>query len=166
MPTKYIVNVILQCATFIIIPLVIMRIASSYHYLSSSELTHAISGKTGIHQSLSVPTRYYKTTYNLDNTFVMHTMENCVSVGTTTGHYNVISNYNIGYIDVTYNNIHESPFIESTFNKNAEMNAHKTMKNLLGPFTLHHHANRSGTILEYNCDYAESKMFITMFDND
>lgn len=159
MQNKYIVSVI-----FIIIALVIMRIATYSNHLSSSELTHAIAGKIGIHQSLSAPNRCYKTSYNLDNTFVMHTMENCGLVGTTTGHYNVISNYNIGYIYVTYNHVHDSPLIESTFNKNAEMNVHETMKDLLGPFTLHHHANRSGTILEYNCDYAESKMFMTVFD--
>ena len=168
MQNKYIISVVLQCATFIIIPFVIMRIATYFNYLSPNELTHAISGKTGIHQSLSDPNRFYKTSYNLDNTFVMHTMENCGSVGTTTGHYKVISNYNIGYIDVTYNYVHNSPVIESTFNKNAERNVHKTMKNLLGPFTLHHDAtaNRNGNILEYKCHYAESKMFMTMFDND
>jgi Domain of unknown function (DUF758) len=168
MQNKYIVSVILQCATFIIIPLVIMRIATYSNYLSPNELTHAISGKTGIHQSLSAPNRFYKTSYNLDNTFVMHTMENCGSVGTTTGHYKVISNYNIGYIDVTYDYVHNSPLIESIFNKHAERNVHKTMKNLLGPFTLHHdaNANRNGNILEYNCGYTESKMFMTMFDND
>lgn len=164
MQNKYIVSIILQCATFIIIALVIMRIATYSNYLSSSELTHAIAGKTGICQSLSAPNRFYKMSYNLDNTFVMHTMENCGSVGTTTGHYKVISNYNIGYIDVTYNHVHDSPFIGSVFNKNNKMNVYETMTNLLGPFTVHHDANRPGTVLEYNCSYAESKMFMTMFD--
>ena len=167
MQNKYInFNAILKCIISLIILLVIMRLVSSYNHLTPNELTNAISGKIGIHQSLSTPNRLYKTIYDVDNTFVMHEFDNCTAVGTTTGHYRVISNYNIGYIDVTYNEVHESPFIESMFNKNNENNVHKTKKNLLGPFTLHAHANRTGNILEYNCDYASSKLFMTMFDND
>ena len=112
----YILNVIIS----LVIILVAMKLASYYKHLSPNELTHAISGKMGIHQSLSDPNRLYKMIYNVDNTFVMHTMENCATVGTTTGYYKVISNYNVGYIDVTYNEINDSPFIKSMFNKNNE----------------------------------------------
>ena len=167
MQNKYInAGYILNCIISLIIILVAMRLASYYNHLSPNELTHAISGKTGIHQSLSTPNRIYKIIYNVDNTFVMHTMENCATVGTTTGYYKVISNYNVGYIDVTYNEIYDSPFIESMFNKNNERNVHKTKKNLLGPFTLHPHTNRSGHILEYKCPYATSNFFMTMYDNN
>lgn len=166
MPNKHInVNYILNCIASVIIIMVAMRLASYYKHLSPNELTHAISGKTGVHQSLSTPNRFYKMVYDVDNTFVMHTFDNCTAVGTTTGHYRVISNYNVGYIDVTYDKVHESPFIKSMFNKNNENSVYKTMKTLLGPFTLHAHANRTGHILEYNCDYASSKFFMTMFDN-
>ena len=158
----YILNVIIS----LVIILVAMKLASYYKHLSPNELTHAISGKMGIHQSLSDPNRLYKMIYNVDNTFVMHTMENCATVGPPTGYYKVISNYNVGYIDVTYNEINDSPFIKSMFNKNNENSVHKTNKNLLGPFTLHTHTNRASHILEYNCHYATSKFFMTMYDNN
>jgi hypothetical protein len=92
-------------------------------------------------------------------------MDNCDIVGITTGYYKVISNYNVGYIDITYNEIYDSPFIESLFNKNNRRSVHITKKDLLGPFILHTHKNRAGYSLEYNCMYDTSKYFMTMFDN-
>ena len=167
MQNKYInINYVLNFIISLVIILVAMRFASSYNHLSPNELINAISGKTGIHQSLSTPNRLYKMIFNTDNTFVMHTLEDCATVGTTTGYYKVISSYNnVGYIDITYTHVHDSPFTESMFNKNNGNNVHKTMKNLLGPFTLHPHANRASHILEYKCHYSAFKFFMTVYDN-
>ena len=57
----------------------------------------------------------------------------------------------------------ESPYKESAFNKKNKNSVYKTMKNVLGPFTMHNQENRSGQILEYNTSYAKSTKFMTVF---
>ena len=153
-----------QLAVVALLLFIALRFMTSHNKLSPGQLDDAISGKIGIHTSLSKPNRMYKIIYNLDNTFTMHTMEDCAVVGTTNGHYTIISKYNIGYVDVTYTNVAESPYLESPFNKHNDNNVHKTMKNLLGPFTMHQHANRNAHILEYGHFYGTSNKFMTMFD--
>lgn len=142
---------------------ILLYILVTYKYLSQNQLYNAIYGKTAVHQSLSAPNRSYKITYNLDNTFEMETIENNNSIGFTTGTYNIISKYNIGYIDITYLDIKESSHQQSAFNKKNKNSIYKTMKNILGPFTIHHAENRSGYILEYNTNYSTSKKFMTVF---
>lgn len=150
-------------ATICTIILLTLYLHMSYNRLSPRELTNVLCGKMGIHQSLSKPNRIYKIVYNLDETFTMDVIENNNSVGKTKGYYKVISNYNIGYIDITYTDVAESPYIESPFSKYNENNVYKTMKNLLGPFTLHSQSNRTGYILEYGHLYGKSNKFMTMF---
>ena len=135
----------------------------TYKYLSQNQLYNTIYGKLAIHQSLSSPTRLYKIYYNLDNTFKLETIENGKYTGTTTGNYSIISKYNIGYIDITYLDIKESPHQQSAFSTKNKNSIHKTMKNVLGPFILHQQENRSGYILEYNTNYAKSKKYMTVF---
>lgn len=132
-------------------------------YLSQNQLSNVIYGKIAIHQSLSVPNRLYEINYNLDNTFQMKTIENGNNIGITRGTYNLFSKDNIGYIDITYLEIKESPYLESPFNKENPNNVYITMKNLLGPFTIHRNENRSGNILEYGCFYSTTKLCMTVF---
>ena len=138
----------------------------SSNYLSESELVSAIVGKVGVHQSLHSPNRMYKIYYNSDGSFTMDTIEDGSKLGTTTGTYKIIknSNYDIGFIDVTYTNIFESPYSESLFNRTNPNSVFKTMRNLLGPFTLTQKSGEQSVILKYSCNGLISK-FITLFPN-
>jgi hypothetical protein len=153
------IKIIFGTVTFAIL----IYILVTYKYLSQNQLSNAIYGKLAIHQSLSDPNRLYKINYNLDNTFQMKTIENGNYIGITSGTYNIISKYNIGYIDITYLDITESPHQESAFNKENNNSVFKTMKNILGPFKIHAQENRTGTILEYNTNYTKAKKFMTVF---
>jgi len=157
------INIILMFLLIIVIFTVLLYIINSFRFLSKNQLHDAIYGKLAIQQSLSNPNTLYKIFYNKDNTFTMATIENGSSIGITTGKYQVISKYNIGYIDVTYLDIKESPHKESSFNKNNTNSVHKTKKEMLGPFIIHPHEKRSGYILEYNSNYSIYKNYMTVF---
>ena len=135
--------------------------------LSLSELTNAIVGKVGIHQSLSLPTRSYKIYYKSDFSFTIDTIENCNILGTSAGTYKIIKycNYDIGIIDITYTQIYESPFIQSIFNKENPNSVLKTFKNQLGPFSIIN-TGKNGTILKYLCGNDQTNLVITMFNNE
>ena len=138
----------------------------SSNYLSVNELKSEIVGKLGIHQSLHSPNRMYKIYYNSDRSITMDTIEDGSILGTTTGTYKIIknSNYDIGFIDVKYTNIFESPYSESLFNRTNPNSVFKTMRNLLGPFTLTQKSGEQSVILKYSCNGLISK-FITLFPN-
>ena len=135
--------------------------------LSLSELTNAIVGKIGIHQSLSSPNRSYKIYYKSDFSFTIDTIENCNIIGTSTGTYKIIKycNYDIGIIDVSYTQIYESPFKRSIFNKENPHSVFKTFKNQLGPFSIIN-TGKNGTILKYLCGNDQTNLVITMFNNE
>lgn len=136
---------------------------SSGKYLDKNELGNKIIGKLSIHNSLSSPNRVYKIYYNSDNTFTMYTVENGKSIGLTNGDYRIVSKYNKGYIEINYNKINESPYLESRFNKNNINSVHKTMKNTLGPFIIYDDKNRNSYILEYNSSYSNIKKILTIY---
>lgn len=136
------------------------------NYLSVNELKREIVNKIGIHQSLHSPTRMYKIYYNHDGSFTMDTIEDGSILGTTTGIYKFIknSNYDIGFIDVTYTTIFESPYIESFFNKSNPNSVFKTMKNPLGPFSITQKSGDHSVILRYLCNGLVFK-YITLYPN-
>jgi uncharacterized protein len=137
------------------------------NYLSVNELKREIVNKIGIHQSLHSPNRMYKIYYNHDGSFTMDTKEDGSILGTTTGTYKIIknSNYDIGFIDVTYTKIFESPYIESFFHKNHPYSVFKTMRNLLGPFTVTQKSGDHSVILRYKNNDGLIYNSITLFQN-
>jgi hypothetical protein len=135
------------------------------NYLSVNELKSEIVGKLGIHQSLHSPNRMYKIYYIPDGSFTMDTIEDGSILGTTSGTYKIIksSNYDIGFIDVTYTKIFESPYIESFFNKQNPNSVFKTMKKLLGPFIItQKKSGNYSVVLKYGCNGLISEC-ITLF---
>ena len=166
-------NKLLLYSGFIIVVAMVCAITTLYlgsdraRYLSESELTREIVGKTGIHNSLDSSNRSYNIKYNGDSSFKMDTIQNGSVIGITTGEYKIVTHpiHNYGMIDVTYENVFESPHAESTFNMNNPNSVFKTMKNELGPFKLIINGNRSAHILDYKCGFGLQHMFITMYDS-
>jgi hypothetical protein len=169
-PNNFVIIVIIIIILIILVILSIFFVnnftnyyISNGKYLDKTELGNKLIGKLSIHNSLSSPNRVYKIYYNSDNTFLMYTVENGESIGLTTGDYRIVSKYNKGYIEINYNKIKESPYIESRFNKHNANSIYKTMKNILGPFIIYDDKNRNSYILEYNSSYSNEKKFLTIY---
>ena len=120
--------------------------AFSSSYLTKDELSDVIIGKITVSLSLSDSSRQYKCYYNVDNTIKVETIKNGIIEGITNGTYNIISKNNAGYIENNFINIHESPNINSRFNKQHPNSIYKTMKYITGPFTLYQHSIKGQTL--------------------
>jgi hypothetical protein len=139
----------------------------SSKYLSKSELNDAIVNKTGIHASFSSSDSVHKIYYKSDGTFEIDAIENGYKLGTTAGTYRIkkSSNYDIGLIDVKYKRIFESSSLLSPFNRKNSNSVFKTMKDCLGPF-IREDAYGNACILNYSSTYYESKLAMTMHNNE
>ena len=136
----------------------------SSKYLSERELKDAIVNKIGIHASFSSSDRLHKIYYKSNGTFEIDAIENGSKLGTTTGTYKIIkkSNYDIGLMNVKYKRIFESSSVTSPFNRKNPNSVLKTMKDCIGPFT----CDKNASILNYNSKYYESKLAMTMHNNE
>ena len=136
--------------------------AFSSSYLTKDELSDVIIGKITVGQSLNNSSIQHKCYYNLDNTFKVETIKNGIIEGITDGTYNIISKNNAGYIDINFINIHESPEIRSRFNKQHPDSIYKTMKYIMGPFTIYQY-NRNAIVLSFKDDYNNNTYFTTVY---
>ena len=140
--------------------------AFSSSYLTKDELTNIIKEKLTICQSVDDSSIQFKYYFNLDNTFKLYEIKNCIVQGTSTGTYNIISeNNNTGSIDIHYIDIYDSPNIESRFNKNHSNSYHKTKKAIWNSFTLYQQ-NRKGHILSFKGIVYNNTQFITVFPQE
>ena len=140
--------------------------AFSSSYLTKDELTNVIRGKISLYQSVYNSSIQYKRYYNVDNKFTEEIIINgIVQQGISSGTYNIISKNNNGYIEMNYINIHESPDDINTgniFNKQHPNSIFKTMKNIMGPFTLYQNNIKiKGQILSFTIN--NNIYFYTVF---
>lgn len=131
-------------------------------YLSKRELEELIVDSHAKYQSKSNPNREYEIVYNKDGTFEMHTLVNGTSSGKTTGTYSIDSYLTRGYIELKYDNIVESPYKQSTFNKLNSNTIYKTKQRILGPFELVS-SDRSGKVVKYKYKDLDTIDYITVF---
>ena len=164
------ISIVLLCVIIIICLIFIFsgkksknpKEAFSSSYLTKDELSDVIRGKITVSLSLSDSSKQYKIYYNVDNTIKVETIKNGIIEGITNGTYNIISKNNAGYIENNFINIHESPNINSRFNKQHPNSIYKTMKYITGPYTLYQHITYSDT-LAFKDDNNNDTYFSTVY---
>ena len=78
------------------------------------------------HQSYTKLSRYYVLQYKNDKTFSIKTYDSSIFMGETTGIYKLKQTKNNLKVLVKYDEIFESPYIQSTFNKENKYSIYKS----------------------------------------
>ena len=133
--------------------------------LSAEEIDKNIVDNVCKHQSASNINRYYLIRYNSDRTFILKTFDNGLFLGDSFGTYEIVEKDGIGYLDVKYETICESPYLQSRFNSTNKSSVFKTMRNYLGPFAVEKSDRRNSKIVMYKTKYScESIRVMFMFN--
>ena len=119
------------------------------------------------HQSYSRLRRYYLIQYKSDKTFLMETYDDCDKTGETTGTYRLKQTKSELKMYVNYDQINESPYEQSTFNKNNKNSIYKTKKNKFFNMTFQKDKDRSVSLFYYNSQYSRhNKKLLYVFERN
>jgi hypothetical protein len=134
--------------------------------LTAAQIDEHIIGNVCKHQSSSHINRYYLIRYNADRTFIMKTFDDGMFLGNSFGTYEIVERDGIGYLDVKYDKLYESPYSQSRFNSKHSESVYKTMENFIGPFAVERSNKRSCKLVFYKTSFSSDKIKVLFMFNE